>query len=749
MTKNGNHAELVCRAIFEQAAVGIARVASATGEVLEINQRYCEILGYTMEEMERHTLFELTHPDDLPASREAGRRLISGETNRFTLEKRYCRKDRSVAWVRLTASALRRPGEEPFSHIAVAEEITERKQLDEMLLFKDYSIDNAAEAIHWTTTDGRIRDCNVAACAMLGYSREEFLTLSNRDIDPDYSHAERLANLEEMRRAGKVCQRRLHRAKDGRRIPVEITSSYFRYHDREYVCSMVKDIGELVKAEKEASFYKTLVEFSHDPIYAIDSGDGGRMFYANPAACAHFGLGLERLRAMRLADWDPQYDSATLPAAIAGIRAGTVGPLETVHRVAGGRLVPVEVTSNFMEYDDKELLYGYFLDISERKAMVAALQESRRNLVAAQRMAHIGNCVTGLDGRFVSASGEFLRILGVSAADFPMTLDGYLDLVHPDDRKRLAATSARTLREHTPGRIEYRIVRPDGAERAILARSEVVSDASGAPDRIIITIQDITRQKRAEAKRLELEKALLHAQKLESLGIMAGGIAHDLNNTLTAIIGNVQLFLLEAPPDTPGRDRIEQAELACKRAAALANHMLVYSGRGILEPVPLDLSAVVRENAEHFRQAAPRTVTLTVDASAGLPLITADQGQVQQVVMSLLTNAAEAIGAQFGAVTVTTGIAECDDDLIQKSRLVAKPPPGRFCYVQVADTGCGMDEETRHRLFDPFFTTKFTGRGLGLAAVQGIVTLHRGIILVDSEQGRGTTVRVLFPAGAS
>ncbi|GFE59915.1 PAS domain S-box protein [Geobacter sp. AOG2] len=629
---------------------------------------------------------------------------------------------------------------------SVVEDVAEHKHLDEILQFKNFSIDNISEAIHWTNVDGSFWDCNVAACTMLGYRRAELLSLSNSDIDPDYSQAERHANLDELRRTGKVVrQRRFHTAKDGRRIPVEITSSYFRYHDREFVCSMVKDISDLVKAEKEASFYKTLIEFSRDPVYVVDSNDGGKMFYANEAACAHFGIDLARLLTMRIADWDPFFDVKSLPEVVALIRQGNMGRLETTHCNAAGRRIPVEVTSNIMEYDGKELLYGYCFDASERKAMNAALEEAHRDLVAAQRIARMGNCITSHDGRFLSASEECAAILGVPAGDFPRTFEAYLEFVHPDDRERLRSASACIRRDRAPNLLEYRICRPDGAERVVQARGEAVFDNAGATDRIVVAIQDITEQKLAEAERLEWEKALLHTQKLESLGVMAGGVAHDFNNLLTVIIGNLQLLLQELPLSDPGRRRIEQAELAGRRAADLANQMLVYSGKGLFQSMDIDIGKVVRENAELFRTVAPRNIALTLVAAADLPPVTADPSQVQQVVMNLIANAAEAVGTQPGVVTLVTGVMECDADLIRRSRLVEKPPPGRFCYVQVSDNGCGMDEETQQRLFDPFFTTKFSGRGLGLAATQGIVRSHRGIILLESEQGRGTTFRVLFP----
>jgi len=258
--------------------------------------------------------------------------------------------------------------------------------------------------------------------------------------------------------------------------------------------------------------------------------------------------------------------------------------------------------------------------------------------------------------------------------------------------------------------------------------------------------RDITERKRAEVERLEMERRLLHAQKLESLGVMAGGIAHDFNNLLMAIMGNLDLTLLDLPSDCRARTCVEQAYKASRRAGELTSQMLAYSGKGHLRPSPMDLSDEVRKNAQLFRAAIARTITLEVALSSRPATVEADPGQIQQVVMNLITNASEAIGQNPGGIAITTGTMDCDDECLSRSCLDEKPPPGRFAYIEVSDTGCGMDEKTRQRLFDPFFTTKFTGRGLGMSAVMGIVRGHRGAILVESEVGWGTTVRVLFPA---
>lgn len=324
----------------------------------------------------------------------------------------------------------------------------------------------------------------------------------------------------------------------------------------------------------------------------------------------------------------------------------------------------------------------------------------------------------------------------------------WLEAVHPEDRPTvLAAIQRRAAGDlPLPHRMEYRILRPDGTLRWIAQRVYAMRDEEGRLTNVIGIASDITELKRAEAERLEMERRLLQTQKMESLGVMAGGIAHDYNNLLTVILGNLELARAELSPSAVARLRIESAVQAAQRAADLTRQMLAYSGKGHFVIKQLDLSDLIEQNLQLFRASISGTITFNLNLGRGLPRIAADPNQVQQVVINLLTNASEAIGDASGIITLSTGQQECDEAYLSRSRLDEKPPAGRFVYLEVSDTGCGMDTATQERLFDPFFSTKFTGRGLGMPAVLGIVRGHHGAITVDSQPGRGTTVRVLFPA---
>ena len=286
---------------------------------------------------------------------------------------------------------------------------------------------------------------------------------------------------------------------------------------------------------------------------------------------------------------------------------------------------------------------------------------------------------------------------------------------------------------------------PREGGRVIEVHTIPFRDADGRPLVAEFNL-DVTARKRREERRLELERRQLHAQKLDSLGLLAGGIAHDFNNLLQAVLGNLELASYTVPTGTSAREHLDLAVGASRRVAELARQMLAYSGKGHFRIQPMDLGDLVAETTSLFRAAIPGNAELELEVQAGLPLVAADPGQMQQAVMNLLVNAAEAIGARPGRVTLRVSAGPVGPDELARSLLAARPQPGTFVRLSVTDDGCGMDAATVRRLFDPFFTTKTTGRGLGMPVVLGIARGHRGAILADTEPGRGTRIDLLLPA---
>jgi signal transduction histidine kinase/CheY-like chemotaxis protein len=263
---------------------------------------------------------------------------------------------------------------------------------------------------------------------------------------------------------------------------------------------------------------------------------------------------------------------------------------------------------------------------------------------------------------------------------------------------------------------------------------------------VTIIISDITERKRAEEERRKLEVRMKDSQRLESLGILAGGIAHDFNNLLVAILGNADLALRDIAPEARYRGWVERIKLGARRASELTDQMLIYAGEGTQPEEPLDLNALVVEMGKLLRVSISKKVALNCECHGEVPFVIADPSQMRQLVMNLIINASEAIGDENGAVTIRVSEVDVDEEVASRILVGGDLPPGRYVSLEVADTGCGIEAVARSRLFDPFYTTKFAGRGVGLAAVLGIVRSHRGAIEVQSQVNQGATFRVLLPA---
>ncbi len=277
-------------------------------------------------------------------------------------------------------------------------------------------------------------------------------------------------------------------------------------------------------------------------------------------------------------------------------------------------------------------------------------------------------------------------------------------------------------------------------------------DDSGVITGCVVIFRDNTEQMETEKKRREMEVKMLEAQRVESLGVLAGGIAHDFNNLLVAVIGNASLgrIMVTEKGADPARltSCFKRIEDAGQRAAQLCSQMLAYAGQGRFVVEDFDLSQFTRETIKLLEVAVGQSARLTLDLAIGLPPVHADRSQLQQVVTNLIINSAEAIGDQPGEIKVHTARIAADAAYLAKCRLGSDLPPGHYLLLEVSDTGSGMPAATLARIFDPFFSTKFTGRGLGLAAVLGIVRSHSGAIAVESAPGSGTVFRVLLPESA-
>ncbi|MFO0588765.1 MAG: response regulator [Polyangiaceae bacterium] len=365
------------------------------------------------------------------------------------------------------------------------------------------------------------------------------------------------------------------------------------------------------------------------------------------------------------------------------------------------------------------------------------------------------------------ASEAQWRSLVQSSPDYVVTIDGegritfvnrpdpkmglvsgrrIFEIAPPTSHPALREQLARVFAKGEAGALEIVV----DAERHLAFDVRIAPITSEGPVKsAVILARDIAERRAAEAERARMQERLLTAQKLDSLGLLAGGVAHDFNNLLTAILGSASVALLKLPAEGPARRAIETLVAAARRASELTQQLLAYSGRGKFEVKPVDLSEQIRELTIVLEAAVPKRISLKTELDPKLPTVLGDVGQMQQVVMNLVINASEAIGDRAGSIQVRTGRATVGPEERDEPFFGEPPAPGEYVCLEVKDDGCGMDAETIAKVFDPFFTTKATGRGLGLAAVHGIVRSHHGALRIKSSPGGGSTFRVLLPASAS
>jgi PAS domain S-box-containing protein len=391
-------------------------------------------------------------------------------------------------------------------------------------------------------------------------------------------------------------------------------------------------------------------------------------------------------------------------------------------------------------------------DIAVRKSHEEALETGRlAQRALLDNQPHLA-WLKDVDGRFLAVNKVFAEACGQSS---PEALVGKTDLdVWPRElAEAYRADDAAVMAAGRQKAVEEPIAGVDGTRWFETYKSPVYA-ADGSIVGTTGVARDITERKlaeqnalRAEEERRKLELSVLQAQKLESLGVLAGGIAHDFNNLLTTILGNADLARLQLAPDDPACPHLDDIDCASRRAADLCRQMLAYSGKGRFVIQAVSLNDVVSEMEQLLSVSTSKKALLTRTFAADLPSVMADGTQLRQVVMNLITNASEAIGDRQGTIALRTGVLTCDREYFADAiGDTEQHAPGQYVFLEVADTGVGMDSETQARIFDPFFSTKFAGRGLGLAAVLGIVRGHKGVIKVSSQPGKGTTFRVLLPA---
>lgn len=606
--------------------------------------------------------------------------------------------------------------------------------------------DNMMDAFGGVDMSGRIVMCNGLFCNLLGYSREELLSMSYTDLTPEKWHQFEADIIREqvLVRGYSDVYEKEYRRRDGVIFPVELRICLHRdtTGSPSGMWAIVRDITERKRLEEalraSEERYRAVVEDQTEVICRFLAD--GTITFANDVYCRFFGKTREELLGNK---WQPNaFEPDVLQIEEQLRNLSPENPLMVVeNRVYSGRghLHWMQfVNRGFFDQVGKLIeIQSVGRDITERRRAEQHLTLMNFALNMVHEEAYLFNDAANF--RYVNEEAcralgyNHEELLSFSLADID---PGFQPEKWREQWHRLVSQGVLTY--------ESRHRTRDGREYPVeLNVSFIEYDGHGYG---LYLARDITGRKRLEEERLETERRFQQAKKMESLGVLVGGIAHDFNNRLMVILGNLNLAIRKLPTESEVRDWLSQAELVSQRAVPLIRQMLAYAGKGLLQQTEIDLNSIILEDANLFLGKLAETAELAIRAAPELPPIQADREQIQQVIINLITNASEAMNGLPGTITLSTGVIDCDQVLLARSIIDEIPPPGRFIYLEVTDTGCGMDEETKRRLLEPFFTTKFPGRGLGMSAVMGIVRMHRGAILLESAPGRGTTFRVLLPA---
>ena len=611
-------------------------------------------------------------------------------------------------------------------------------------------IDSATDAIITVTPDHRIQLFNRGAEAIFRVASEQMLGKDISILIPSRFLSRHDAYMEEFATSG-VTERAMSAREiagvraDGEEFPAEARISQVDVGGQKLLTVILRDITERKRAEAAAHRAEArlagIIDSATDAIITVT--DDHRIQLFNRGAETIFRVAAEEMLGKDISVLIParflsRHDAYMEEFATSGVTERAMSAREIAGVRADGEEFPAEARISQVQVGDQKLLTVILRDITDRKRAESELREAKEfsDRVVSSVTNGLATFDTGLHFRFVNPQG--LAILGLSGVE--EIAGKHVSSVFDEDTGVAVVQAFERVREGRQplGGMEGEVIQPDGSRRWISFGLAPLLDG----DRVVGFVgaaEDTTDRRRAE-------QAMLQTQKLESLGVLAGGIAHDFNNLLVGILGNAGLAMLEMAPESPGRETIREIEVAGQRAADLIRQMLAYSGRGRFVIEKIELNTLVEEMGHLLRLSISKTAVVKHQFTRPLPLVSVDATQLRQLVMNLVVNASDAIGEREGTIIVRTGALHADKEYLRDMYLAENLEEGTYVFLEVSDTGSGMDAETEAKIFDPFFTTKFTGRGLGLAAVLGIVRGHRGAIRVYSELGHGTTFKVLLPA---
>ena len=748
------------RSLIELTDTGYVLLDGNNGKIVDANQTYLKLTGFeTLEQVLGHSVLEWTAEHDRRRNAQAVEQCLSlGYIRNFEVD--YRQPDGEIVPVDVNACVVTMEGK-PIIH-ALVRDMTQRKQAQQALHQSEAKyralFDMTADAM--TVIDGeRFVEANDAAVRLLrALSKEEIIGMTPWDLSPPvqpdgrYSRERGLEVIERAYKVGSLRLEWLHKRMDDTVFPADITLTAVPMEGKHVLHIVWRDITDRKKAEESLrqseEKFRRLVENLHDEYFLYSHRPDGTFTYISPSITKILGYAPSEM----IASYESYLTENPINKlakertreVLKGVNPGPY-ELEAYNKDHQPVLLEVVETPVLDAQGNVVALEGIAHDITLRKRAELELKHERDFSQTIIQASPAFVVAIGLDGKTIMMNQAMLSALGYHAQE--VVGKDYISSFVPEEHRPILANVFEHLFSQPQGTANENIIlTKDGRRLTVEWHGRLVYREDGQPDYIIGIGLDITERKQAQDEQLRLEAQVQHSQKLESLGVLAGGIAHDFNNMLMAILGNAELAIEESNPECAAFENLVEIESTAQRAADLCKQMLAYSGKGKFVIENINISDVVEDMIKMLEISISKKARLHCDLPRDLPSIEGDVTQMRQIVLNLITNASESLGDSEGEISICTGVKTCGVGCLQETYFSDGLVEGPYVFIQVRDTGCGLDEQAKAKLFDPFYSTKATGRGLGLSAVLGIVRGHRGTIEVNSELGKGTVFTVYLPA---
>ncbi|MFW5739594.1 MAG: PAS domain-containing protein, partial [Myxococcota bacterium] len=750
-------------------------------------------LGYDDHEIVGgfHEWESRVHPDDLPGALASIHQAVSDGRRSHRFEFRLRHKDGTYRWILAHFSTQLDDAGKPMRALGSHIDITERKQREyERTMLLGHMVEDAPALITVCDLTGRFIFANQTMLRLHGYSERDLGTMSICDLERPGADVPLSARLHEVVELGETSFEVVHRRKDGRSLPLHVVAKAVPWRGEPCVLCIATDMTEQKRADAilesrlrlleraAACSLAELLQASLDEAEALSGSEIGFYHFVEPdqetvslqawstnterhmckteGARVHYpihraGVWVDCVHAKRPVihnDYASLPHKKGLPAGHAPIVRELVVPV-----LRNGKVVAVLGVGNKptpYDEDDVEalsLLADLAWEISERKMAEESLRRSQLLLSGVERLSLAGGWEWDVGRKHMYWTEGTYRLHDFEASDFlpgsPEHIARSVACYDPEDRPGLLRAFEKCRAEGQPYDLECGFTTFAGRKLRVRTQGRAVWE-SGRIVKVMGNIKDVTDEARMKEEQQRLSDELAHAQKMEAVGRLAGGVAHDFNNVLNVILGNLELVLEDLPDHGERQDELREelhdAQSAAWRAADLTRQLLAFARKQTITPTLHDLNDSAQSVLRMLRRLIGEDVELLWKPSRPLPPVRMDPAQIDQILANLIVNARDAIGRGVGRITVETHASDIEEEHDEC-------PPGRYIELSVRDDGCGMDKDTMDRIFEPFFTTKGVGKGtgLGLATVYGIVKQNRGRIVAESEPGKGTTFRIYVP----